>query len=52
YVINAAGLFADEVSAMAGIDEFKITPRKGEYVVYDKDLDGLVNRVLFPIPSP
>ena len=52
YVINAAGLFADKVSAMAGADEFKITPRKGEYVVYDKDLDGLVNRVLFPIPSP
>jgi len=52
YVINAAGLFADKVSAMVGADEFKITPRKGEYVVYDKDLDGLVNSVLFPIPSP
>jgi glycerol-3-phosphate dehydrogenase len=52
YVINAAGLFSDEVSAMAGIDEFKITPRKGEYVIYDKDLDGLVNHVLFPTPTP
>jgi len=52
YVINAAGLFADEVSAMAGLAEFKITPRKGEYVVYDKDLNGMVNHVLFPIPSP
>jgi len=51
YVINAAGLFADEVSAMAGIDEFKIIPRKGEYVIYDKDLGNLVNHVLFPIPS-
>ena len=52
YVINAAGLFADEISAMAGIKEFKITPRKGEYIVYDKDLNGLVNHVLFPIPTP
>jgi glycerol-3-phosphate dehydrogenase len=52
YVINAAGLFADEVSAMAGIDEFKMTPGKGEYVIYDKDLDGLVSHVLFPIPTP
>ena len=52
YIINAAGLFTDEVSAMAGVEEFKITPRKGEYVIYDKDLKGLVNYVLFPIPSP
>ncbi len=51
-VINAAGLFADEVSAKVGIDDFKILPRKGEYLVYDKDLDALVNHVLFPIPSP
>jgi len=52
YIINAAGLFANEISAMAGIDEFKIIPRKGEYLVYDKDLKGLVNHVLFPVPSP
>lgn len=52
FVVNAAGLFADEVSAMAGIEEFKILPRKGEYVVYDKDLRGLVRHVLFPVPTP
>jgi len=52
YVVNAAGLFADEISAMVGIEDFKITPRKGEYVIYDKDLCELVNHVLFPIPSP
>jgi len=52
YVVNAAGLFADEVAAMAGIGDFKITPRKGEYAVYDKDLGELVNHVLFPLPGP
>jgi len=52
YVVNAAGLFADEVSSMAGINEFKIIPRKGEYVIYDKDLSRIVNHVLFPVPSP
>ena len=51
YVINAAGLFADEVSTMAGIEGVKIVPRKGEYVVYDKGLSGLVNHVLFPVPT-
>lgn len=52
YVINASGLYADEISAKVGINDLRIVPRKGEYVVYDKDLDGLINHVLFPIPSP
>jgi len=52
YVVNAAGLFADEISSLAGIDEFQIIPRKGEYVIYDKDLGGMVNHVLFPVPTP
>ena len=52
YVINAAGLWADKVSAMAGIDYFTIHPRKGEYYVSDKKLNGLVQHVLFPAPTP
>lgn len=52
YVVNAAGLQADEISAMAGLDHFNITPRKGEYIVFDKELNGLVNHALFPIPTP
>ena len=52
YVINAAGLFADEISAKVGRGDFQITPRKGEYLVYDKDLNGLVRHPLFPVPTP
>ncbi len=51
YVINAAGLFADEISRMAGIDKVSITPRVGEYYVYDKDRDFNVNHIVFPIPT-
>jgi len=50
YIINAAGLFADEVSRMAGIDHFKITPRKGEYLLFDKKIK-LVSRPCFPVPT-
>lgn len=52
YVINAAGLWADDISAVAGIGHFTITPRKGEYLIFDKELSGFVNHVLFLVPTP
>ena len=52
YVVNAAGLQADEVSTMAGIYRFTIHPRKGEYYVFDKQLNGFVQHILFPAPTP
>jgi glycerol-3-phosphate dehydrogenase len=51
YVINAAGLYADEVSRMAGIDDFKITPRKGEEFLLDKKRKNLTRHLLFPLPN-
>ncbi|HQJ10872.1 MAG TPA: NAD(P)/FAD-dependent oxidoreductase [Anaerolineae bacterium] len=51
WVINAAGLFADEVMHKAGVrPEFKITPRRGEYFVMDRNQLQL-NNVLFPVPT-
>jgi glycerol-3-phosphate dehydrogenase len=51
WVINAAGLHADEVMHKAGVrPEFKITPRRGEYSVLDR-AEIQVNNVLFPVPS-
>lgn len=43
YVINAAGVYSDKVSSMIGIDDFKITPRRGQYILLDKDQNYLVN---------
>lgn len=51
-VVNAAGLYADEVSRMAGIDYFSIKPRKGEYWIFDEDAEPKPKRVLFPTPTP
>lgn len=51
YVINAAGLFSDDISAMAGDDSFKINPRKGEYLLLDKRQGNVVNKVIFQPPT-
>ena len=51
YVINAAGLHADEVSAMAGVSDFKIRPRKGEEFLLDKKRENITRHLLFPLPS-
>ena len=52
FVVNAAGLFADRVAAMAGAGDFAILPRKGEEYLMDKRLEGMVSRVIFPCPTP
>lgn len=51
WVINAAGLYSDEVMHLAGVrPEFSITPRRGEYAVLDR-ASIQVNNVLFPVPT-
>jgi len=52
FVINAAGLFADEISKMVGVDDFVIKPRKGEEFLLDKKREHITNHLLFPLPSP
>lgn len=50
-VINAAGLMSDKIAKMVGDINWSINPRKGEYFVLDHYEKGLVNHVLFPLPS-
>jgi glycerol-3-phosphate dehydrogenase len=50
-VVNAAGLYADEVSAAFGAEEFRITPRKGEEYLLDRNAPGFPNHVIFPVPA-
>ena len=53
WVVNAAGLYADEVMHKAGVrPEFTIRPRRGEYLILDKADFQLTNTtILFPTPS-
>jgi glycerol-3-phosphate dehydrogenase len=51
YVVNAAGLFADEISRVFQAEEIPITPRKGEYFLLDRSTPACPSRVLFPVPT-
>jgi len=49
-VVNCAGLFADKIAQLVGLSDFTIHPRKGEEYMLDKRLQGLVRRLIFPVP--
>ncbi len=51
YVINAAGVYADAVAALAGEDDYRILPRKGEYRLMDNTCKDLVRHVIFQAPT-
>jgi len=51
WVINAAGLYSDEINSHFGYENFKVTPRRGELIIYDKLARSLVNHVLLPVPT-
>ena len=51
YVVNCAGVFADQVNEYVNEKKFTITPNKGEYYLLDKSQGELVNHVIFQCPN-
>ena len=51
-VINCAGLYGDTLDeALLGAAMFKIKPRKGQFVVFDKAAAKLINSIILPVPA-
>ncbi len=52
YLVNAAGLYSDEIDHMLGHHDFTVTPRRGELIVFDKFARSLINHIILPVPTP
>lgn len=51
YVINCAGVYADQVAAMIGDHSIDIHPRLGEYALLDKGIGATVSHTIFQCPT-
>ncbi len=51
YVINAAGLYADELHNQVSEKKLHITPRKGDYCLLDKTSGSHVDHTIFQLPT-
>ena len=51
YIINASGVFSDDLARMAGDDTISITARKGEYFMLDRSVGDTVKHTIFQCPS-
>ena len=52
YVVNAAGIYADEIAKMVGDLSFEIKAVKGQYYLLDSETEGLVKRPNMRISDP
>jgi glycerol-3-phosphate dehydrogenase len=50
WVINAAGLFADEVAGMIDDNAQTIYPCRGEYFILDKNAGKVLDIAVYPVP--
>lgn len=48
-LVNSAGLYADKISAMAGVEGYRIYPCRGEYLIFEGD-SSLLNVPVYPAP--
>ncbi len=51
FVINAAGINSDKIAELSGDNSIEIHPRRGEYILLDKNCGNIVYHTIFRTPS-
>ncbi|MGW7104502.1 FAD-dependent oxidoreductase [Streptomyces sp. NPDC054838] len=51
HLVNAAGLYADEIDRLLGRADFTVTPRRGQLIVFDGLARPLLRHILLPVPG-
>lgn len=51
YVVNAAGVYADQFHNMVSEKKLHITPRRGDYCLLDRSTEGFVTHTIFQLPG-
>ena len=51
WIVNTAGLYCDEIARMVGIDDFVVTPRKGQCAILDNGAAYRLRTMLAPVPT-
>lgn len=50
-IVNAAGVYADEIHNMVSKEKLKIVARRGDYCLLDKAAGAHVSHTIFPLPN-
>lgn len=51
YIVNAAGVYADKIAKMIGVEDIEILPRSGEYLLFTRGMGEALNSVVFQKPT-
>ena len=50
-IVNAAGVYADEMNNMVSKNKLTIIPRRGDYILLDRTAQGYVRHTVFQLPT-
>jgi glycerol-3-phosphate dehydrogenase len=51
YVVNAAGVYSDIIHNMVSEIKLHITPKRGNYLLFDNDIGEFVTHTIFQLPT-
>lgn len=51
YIVNAAGLYCDQIASFVGKADYHVNPRKGQFFLLDRNTSCKVSHIILPVPT-